>query len=147
MNPSCDGTDKVCSIGEELLWHYALHRITRVRNLDMSFDYDSVDEEQEASAASTSGAIIVSDSSSSEDEAVQQQLSIVSPIPKASGLEEAAPRSSPAKRAVVVEDESEDDDEHEAVDSDGNRQRPKEGTDEVRSLVDPTAINVRLRKE
>ena len=110
MNPSCDGTDKVCSIGEELLWHYALHRITRVRNLDMSFDYDSVDEEQEASAASTSGAIIVSDSSSSEDEAVQQQLSIVSPIPKASGLEEAAPRSSPAKRAVVVEDESEDDD-------------------------------------
>ena len=110
MNLSCDGTDNCCSIGEELLWHYALHRIPRVRNVDMSFDYDSVDEEQEAGASSAAVAIVVSDSSSSEDAAVQQEPSILSPIPKASGHEEAAPRSSPAKRAVVVEDESEDDD-------------------------------------
>jgi len=98
-----------CSAGEELLWHYALHRIPRVRNSDMSFDYDSVDEEQEA-AASSAGAIVLFDSKSSEDEAVQQELTNLSPIPKASGLEEVAPRSLPAKRAVIVEDESEDDD-------------------------------------
>lgn len=101
------------SAGEELLWHYSLHKISRVRNVDMSFDYSSCDE----TAAISSPVPRVDDRIDIADDSSMTSGSdddVVVPAPKIGSEQQEDENKGDMDVGPdwVVGDESEDDDEH-----------------------------------